>query len=157
MALMVYRTCCKVEDLDNNTKSKMVMNIVIDAFIGLVPFLGDIADALWRCNTKNAIELEKFLIKKGQRAQKLAIEQGHGTTQQPILNDQPGRTNMDYHGGDTALDAPPQYEVATGDRKVGSKPVLTKPQPAKTTDGSRGGWLGAFKGGRTQERDVERG
>lgn len=157
MALMVYRTCCKIEDLDNNTKSKMVMNIVIDAFIGLVPFLGDIADALWRCNTKNAIELEKFLIKKGQRAQKLAIEQGHGTTQQPIYNDQPGRTNMAYHAGDSALDAPPQYEVATGDRKVSSKPMLTKPLPAKTTDGSKGGWLGGFKSGRTQERDVERG
>lgn len=157
MALMVYRTCCKVEDLDNNTKSKMVMNIVIDAFIGLVPFLGDIADALWRCNTKNAIELEKFLIKKGQRAKKLAMDQGNGATQPPILNDQPGRTNMAYPGGDSALDAPPQYEVATGDRKAGSKTILTKPQAARTTNGGKGGWLGGFKSGRTQERDVERG
>ena len=157
MALMVYRTCCKVEDLDKNTKSKMVMNIIIDAFIGLVPFLGDVADALWRCNTKNAIELEKFLVKKGQRAKQAALEQRTGTTQHPMVADQPGRTHMAYQGGDSAEDAPPQYEVASADRKVGSKPILTKPQPVKTTDGSKGGWFGGFKTGRTQERDVERG
>ncbi|KAA6408608.1 MAG: PH domain-containing [Lasallia pustulata] len=120
MALMVYRTCCKVEDLDNNTKSKMVMNIVIDAFIGLVPVLGDFADALWRCNTKNAIELEKFLTKKGQRAKQAAIKQGNGGTQQPMFVDQPGRANMAYPGGDGALDAPPRYE-ASGDGLIPSQ------------------------------------
>ena len=155
MALMVYRTCCKVEDLDNNTKSKMVMNIAIDAFIGLVPVLGDFADALWRCNTKNAIELEKFLIKKGQRAKQAAIKQGNGGTQQPISVDQPGRANTAYPGGDGALDAPPRYE-ASGDGSIGSKAVLTRPELAKTSDGNRGGWFAGFKSGRAQERDVER-
>ena len=157
MALMVYRTCCKIDDLDKNTKSKMMINIIIDGFIGLVPFLGDFADALWRCNTKNAIELEKFLIKKGERAKKAALEQRSGIAQQPVFVDQPGRTNMAYPGRESGLDAPPQYQVASGDRKVGSKPILTKSQPAKTTDGTRGGWFGGFKSGRNQERDVERG
>lgn len=45
MAMMVLRTCEQVEGgLPSSVKSKMMMNIVLDFGIGLVPFLGDIAD-----------------------------------------------------------------------------------------------------------------
>jgi hypothetical protein len=45
MAIMVLRTCEQVEGgLPANVKSKMMMNIVLDFGIGLIPFLGDIAD-----------------------------------------------------------------------------------------------------------------
>jgi hypothetical protein len=49
-----------------DVKSKMMFNIVLDFAVGLVPFLGDIADAVFRANTRNAVELEKYLRKKGQ-------------------------------------------------------------------------------------------
>ncbi|OBT54552.1 hypothetical protein VE04_05718 [Pseudogymnoascus sp. 24MN13] len=46
MAMMVYRTCQQVEGgLPAAVQSQMVFNIVIDFFIGLVPFIGDLADA----------------------------------------------------------------------------------------------------------------
>lgn len=45
MAMMVLRTCQQVEGgLPAAVKSKMMFNIVLDFGIGLVPFLGDIAD-----------------------------------------------------------------------------------------------------------------
>jgi hypothetical protein len=45
MAMMVYRTCQQVEGgLPVAVRSQMMFNIVIDFFIGLVPFLGDMAD-----------------------------------------------------------------------------------------------------------------
>jgi len=45
MAVMVLRTCEQVEGgLPADVKSKMMFNIVVDFAIGLVPFLGDIAD-----------------------------------------------------------------------------------------------------------------
>jgi hypothetical protein len=45
MAMMVLRTCQQVEGgLPNEIKAKMLFNIVLDFGIGLVPFLGDIAD-----------------------------------------------------------------------------------------------------------------
>lgn len=40
-------------------------NIVIDFVIGLVPFVGDLADAAYKCNTRNAVLLEKYLRERG--------------------------------------------------------------------------------------------
>lgn len=50
MAMMVYRTCQQVEGgLPAAVQSQMVFNIVVDFFIGLVPFVGDLADGkLWQ-------------------------------------------------------------------------------------------------------------
>jgi hypothetical protein len=45
MAIMVLRTCQQVEGgLPAEVTSKMYFNIILDFGIGLVPFLGDIAD-----------------------------------------------------------------------------------------------------------------
>jgi len=45
MAIMVLRTCEQVEGgLPADVRAKMYVNIVLDFGIGLVPFLGDIAD-----------------------------------------------------------------------------------------------------------------
>jgi hypothetical protein len=46
---------------------QMIMNILFDFVIGLVPFVGDIADAAYKCNTRNAIILEKYLRSKGAK------------------------------------------------------------------------------------------
>ncbi|KAF4627412.1 hypothetical protein G7Y89_g10742 [Cudoniella acicularis] len=66
MAFMVLRTCCQVEGgLPMDVQLKMGLNILLDFVVGLIPFLGDIIDALFRANTRNAVELEKFLRKRG--------------------------------------------------------------------------------------------
>ncbi|KAK5988798.1 hypothetical protein PT974_10289 [Cladobotryum mycophilum] len=68
MALMVFRTCCQVEGgLPASLKFWMLINIVVDFFIGLVPFLGDLADAVFRANTRNATLLEQHLREKGKK------------------------------------------------------------------------------------------
>ena len=67
MALMVFKTCQQVEGgLSSRVKSKMMFNIIVDFSVGLVPFLGDVADAFWKANTKNALLLERFLIEKAK-------------------------------------------------------------------------------------------
>ncbi len=49
MAIMVLRTCQQVEGgLPADVTSKMYFNIILDFGIGLVPFLGDVADG--ECN-----------------------------------------------------------------------------------------------------------
>lgn len=68
LSLMVLRTCCKIEDgLPSGVRMQMILNIIIDFAIGLVPFAGDIADAMFRCNTKNAVLLEEHLRQKGRK------------------------------------------------------------------------------------------
>ena len=57
MAMMVIHTCKQVEGgLPSNVLSKMYFNVVVDFVVGLVPFIGDVADAAFRANTKNAAE-----------------------------------------------------------------------------------------------------
>jgi hypothetical protein len=43
----------------------MYTNLMIDFVIGLIPVLGDFADAIFKCNTRNNILLEKFLRERG--------------------------------------------------------------------------------------------
>lgn len=64
-ALLVYRKCCSIEGgLDSTLKMRMMINIIIDFAVGLVPFVGDLADAAFKCNTKNLRLLEVALDKK---------------------------------------------------------------------------------------------
>lgn len=45
---MLVRKAAKIEGgLPNAIKSKMLVNIVLDFGLGLVPFLGDIADSIF--------------------------------------------------------------------------------------------------------------
>jgi len=154
MAMMVLRTCQQVEGgLPASVKSKMMFNIVLDFGIGLVPFLGDIADALFRANTRNAVELEKYLRQKGAQALKA---QGQRT---PPL-DPTDPEEFDRHTRDE-LGPPPQYTVATQGNQTthnggGGSGYSTQapPQPPRrepaATKGS--GWLG-----RSRQQDLEHG
>ncbi len=71
MAFMVLRTCQQVEGgLPASVSMKMYINIILDFGIGLVPSVGDIGDAIFWANTRNAAVLEKFLQQKGAAALK---------------------------------------------------------------------------------------
>jgi len=67
LALMVYRTCCSVKpELPTSVKTRMQINVLIDFVVGLIPFVGDLADAAYKCNTRNVVLLEKELRARGQ-------------------------------------------------------------------------------------------
>ena len=64
-ALVVFKKCCEVEGgLSSSIKMRMIINILADFLVGLVPFLGDLADAAFKCNTRNLRLLEVTLDKK---------------------------------------------------------------------------------------------
>lgn len=65
MALMVVQTCQKIDGgLPATLRARMMFNVMLDFGLGLVPFVGDIADAIFRANTRNAWLLETYLTKK---------------------------------------------------------------------------------------------
>lgn len=69
MALMVFKTCCKVEGgLPNSIKLQMMFNIVFDFLVGLVPFIGDVADAAFKANTRNALLLEAISVRRARKS-----------------------------------------------------------------------------------------
>ena len=45
----------------------MYTNLIIDFGIGLIPILGDFADAWFKCNTRNNILLERYLRERGAK------------------------------------------------------------------------------------------
>lgn len=64
---LVFRKASQIEGgLPPALKSRMLLNIVMDFAVGLVPFLGDIADAVFKANSRNAWLLEEYLVKKAQ-------------------------------------------------------------------------------------------
>jgi len=114
LAYMVYRTCCSVEpELPSSLKMRMVFNMAVDFGIGLVPFVGDIADALYKCNTRNVVLLEKELRDRGQKRIK-------GTPQanaaDPSLPDE-----FDYQHEERLMNAqngpPPKYTSQRDNRR----------------------------------------
>ena len=140
---MVMNTAMKVSPGKDRDKLRatMVMNIMIDFAVGLVPFLGDIADAFYKCNTKNAVALEKMLNKRvkasGMRAEVHTIEDEDDNHSQVYIEDT----------------SPPSYTAAHDGRNRTQAPVDVQ-HPAKTKSTTRGGW---FSGQREREADLEAG
>ncbi|KAJ4264757.1 hypothetical protein NW762_005000 [Fusarium torreyae] len=68
LALLVMKTCMKIDGgLPTSVKSKMMFNIIIDFIVGIVPFVGDVADAAFKANTRNAALLEAYLREEGRK------------------------------------------------------------------------------------------
>ncbi|CAK7218850.1 hypothetical protein SCUCBS95973_003623 [Sporothrix curviconia] len=75
LAYRVVLSCCHIDGgLPESLKYRMFFNIMLDFGIGLVPFVGDVADAIYRANTRNAWLLEEYLIKKAEAEQQLREE-----------------------------------------------------------------------------------
>jgi len=150
MAVMVLRTCQQVEGgLPASVKSKMMFNIIIDFAVGLVPFVGDIVDAVFRANTKNAILLEDHLREKGARTLKA---QGR-----PLPAVDPSDPDV-FDRQDSS--PPPEYATSpssrhdngasTSTRTAAHQQTRTQAAPAE----ERGGWFGF---GKKKQPDVESG
>lgn len=163
MAIMVLRTCQQVEGgLPNNVRSKMVFNIMVDFAVGLIPFLGDIADAVFRANTKNAIELEKYLRKKGaenlkaQGHQVPAVDPSDGDEYDRHMNEQhgppPGYTSTSSTRQGTQQQAGNGVNNGSSNRGGPAYPEQAR-VPEQRQGG--GGWFGF--GGKSKAHDVEHG
>ncbi|OJD25943.1 hypothetical protein ACJ73_02682 [Blastomyces percursus] len=140
MALMVVNTCNKIEGgLPAGLRMRMHFNIVIDFFVGLIPFIGDLADAIYKCNTRNAVLLEKLLKERGEENLK--------RTGLPLH--EPARIDTSHDGQPTTEGSGPKTSPSRNDSP-------TRPQPARvhTDKSSRNP---APSAGRRREPDIEMG
>ncbi|KAI9023721.1 hypothetical protein CLU79DRAFT_747882 [Phycomyces nitens] len=71
LAFQLVEMCMRA-GLPKSILSQMMFNIGIDFAIGLVPIVGDILDIFYKCNTRNAILLERYLLQR--RQEELACE-----------------------------------------------------------------------------------
>lgn len=137
--MSVIKTASSVSGgLDDGVRNKMVLNLVLDVLIGLTPILGDFADTLFRCNTRNAALLEKMLITR-------VNENHHAARDAEKIAGPPTRGHTytnGYHDPEPVSDLPPRYD----ERHAGVHRRLQVKAPqdsAKTIQASRGGsgWL----------------
>lgn len=145
---------CTAMQISNFSKSmilRMSVNIFIDFLVGLIPFLGDLADVFYKCNTKNAILLEKVLTARAIKARE-ALEKNNGQT-----------TNLDVmelHISQTP-EAPilPMYHDPASNGHSENSTTLTLPEQVRTKEGSTKGrpWLSWYGQVDKRHRDEERG
>lgn len=157
LAMMVVRDCDKVDGgLPNSLRSQMLMNVVLDFVIGLVPFIGDLADAIYKCNTRNAILLEKHLRNKSKKASKARAKRGH--EQEPIDLSLP--EHFDRYEEGTLPDPPGYIEdpepepMPSGNNAESHRP--SEPQPSHPPRSSRreNDW---YSGRKQRPGDLESG
>ncbi|KAI9840409.1 MAG: hypothetical protein M1837_001622 [Sclerophora amabilis] len=165
MAVMVIRSCETIEGgLPASLRTKMYLNVALDFVIGLIPFAGDLVDALYRCNTRNAIALEEYLR---DEARKQSKQQG----QRPALVDPSLPEEFDRASEEEVDFAPPLYETRPPARET---PVMNEqqypmaPQGGTTRDKDRTrksrkqkergrSWFGDSGARRDRQPDLEMG
>lgn len=163
MALIVVKTCMQVEGgLPMAIKSKMMFNIAFDFLVGLVPFVGDVCDALFRANTRNAALLEAYLREEGKKnlrksGQPLpAIDPSDPeefdrlqTTDTP-----PEYTSVAPEPAVPMTDVPSRHDDNPHDNRHDNRHerVPTEPEPARVRENR--GW---FSRSKARPQDVETG
>ncbi|WPH01871.1 Hypothetical protein R9X50_00472500 [Acrodontium crateriforme] len=167
LALMVFRKCCSVEGgLDNTIKLRMMINIIIDFAVGLVPFIGDIADAAFKCNTKNLRLLEVALDKK-YRPQSARPDERNMVGLDKSKRAQNRKSGIYHHQDPPPATVFEDFSDEEQDRRQfmreqDNSARVSQPRPVATTNAppsgstrqNQGGWFSGKKSGR-QGRDVE--
>ncbi|RYP47867.1 hypothetical protein DL768_006128 [Monosporascus sp. mg162] len=160
LALMVIRTAKQVEGgLPFRVKVRMYALALVDFIVGLIPFVGDIADAIFKSNNRNTIALEAYLRDKGiKNLQERGLpipdvdpsdpdDRLHASSRPEYTSRQRSRTEAMSAG-----------TTQNTESSFGSQPP--RPSQARVRDdrrgGSSGGWYGRFSG-RSRPTDVETG
>lgn len=120
MAYLVVRSCCAVDGgLPTAILSRMYFNIALDFGIGLVPFLGDVADALFRANTRNAWILEEYLTQKAAEERKRGHIEGHERVSSSRQGSRQGSRQSSPQSGRSGRPSPPPRPQAAVTRGHG--------------------------------------
>ncbi|MCJ1478823.1 hypothetical protein MMC13_007507 [Lambiella insularis] len=167
MALWVYYLCDRIEGgLDKTYKKKMAFNMTVDLAGGFIPVLGDLFDAIYKCNSKNAEELEKqlydrycpeWLSRKKGSTSRLASRQNNGVV---VDSQATSTTNINHpvQYEEYELGPPPRY--ATRQDIVDDAPLSEpgRPAPAKLgkQNNASGGWFSKIMGKRDQKIQEKR-
>ncbi|KAL7626308.1 hypothetical protein AAE478_003080 [Parahypoxylon ruwenzoriense] len=166
LALMVVRTAKQVEGgLPFSVWVWMYIMVILDFVAGLVPFVGDIADAAILANTRNAVALENHLRKKGQknlRASKLPmpdVDPSDPAEFDRFYAESPEHaSSQSTRQGQTFQVHPPQTSGVAPAKSQPSQP--SQPAQARVHDDRQSGSGGGFFGRgsrRSRPADVEMG
>ncbi|KAI5357879.1 hypothetical protein Slin14017_G118920 [Septoria linicola] len=155
MALLIVKKCMKVSGgLGNALLVRMLINIAIDFLVGLIPFVGDLADAAFKCNTKNLRLLEEHLDTKYKPNSLKRDERDFAGV------DRETRRSNRKSGIYMPNDPPPATAFDDSDseedrRRYNREPASTvqEPRATRAPEDRRGGDRGGFFSGSKSNRD----
>ncbi|KAI0969295.1 hypothetical protein F4678DRAFT_439954 [Xylaria arbuscula] len=145
LGLLVVRTAKKVEGgLPADVLLGMYFWLFVDLIIGLVPFVGDLADAVVLANTRNAAALETHLRKKGKKnlrasgqpiptsdpSDPVEFDRLHANSESPGAS-RPSRANKEHANKSSSQHAPQTSGVAS------TQPPPSQVAPARVNDGQQ--------------------
>lgn len=132
MALMLVKSAQKIDGgLPATLKARMMFNVMLDFGLGLIPILGDIADAVFRANTRNAWLLEMYLTKKME-----AERVGHVSDPElGTLTVPPGKQQTGNHYQAIQQEGHQQHRVLQPEPAR----VHARPEPVRVQPGTRFG------------------
>lgn len=160
-ALSLWKTANKVDGgLDTTTSMQMLFNIAVDFLLGITPILGDLLDAAFKCNTKNARLLEVYLDKKHR-------PRNMGRDERDLVNVDKERRKKNRQSGIYPRNDPPpattfeDFSDEEQDRqdfiREGNTAHVQAPQRAAAPQNKRsGGWLDSLRGKQQRPDEVAR-
>lgn len=81
IGLYIVKSCNKIDGgLPKTLSGRMMWNLMVDFGIGLIPFVGDLADAFYRANTRNAWLLDAYLTEKANALKAGKVQADDGST-----------------------------------------------------------------------------
>lgn len=125
----------------------MYFSVLVDFVVGLVPIIGDLGDAAYKANTKNAARLEQHLREKGKISLRTA-----GQAIPELDPSDPDQFEHFQESGVAPAAATPAGQPMPNIRHGNGQPEI--PAPAVTKSGR--GFFGSLRKSRP-EADVERG
>ncbi|KAI1437750.1 hypothetical protein GGR50DRAFT_692016 [Xylaria sp. CBS 124048] len=159
LGLLVINTAKQVEGgLPFNLRLSMYFWLLVDLLIGLVPFVGDVADALVLANTRNAAALEAHLREKGRknlRSSGLPIPASDPSDPAEfdrLQSGSPGTSRLPLDDGPSQSQHTPHTSGVTSGQ--------SEPAPARVHDNQRGRssrGLFSFGSKKSKLTDVEAG
>ncbi|KAJ4314399.1 hypothetical protein N0V84_008919 [Fusarium piperis] len=160
MALLVFKTCMQIDGgLPTSVKARMLANIIFDFGIGIIPFIGDLADAAFRANTRNAALLEAHLREQGKENLRKSgkplpavdpSDPEHFDRLQ--MQDPPEYVSSPPSRHESMSDRPPRSREGREGREGRHSRHPSQPEPARVREGR-----GFFGRSRSRPHDVEMG
>ncbi|KAK2069307.1 hypothetical protein P8C59_003898 [Phyllachora maydis] len=132
MAWMLMRKADKIDGgLPPALRARMLFNIVLDFCLGLVPLLGDLADAVFRANTRNAWLLEAYLVKKAEAEAEGDLpppsSQGEALLRQKGSAKTESNTAGGFFGLGRRKNADEEMDVGTASNRTGGRGTAGNP------------------------------
>ncbi|KAI1365196.1 hypothetical protein F5Y08DRAFT_304714 [Xylaria arbuscula] len=167
LGLLVIRTAKQIEGgLPFGLKLSMYFWLIVDLIIGLIPFIGDIADALVLANTRNAAALEEHLRQKGKKNLRASGQPIPATDpSDPIEFDRlhsesAGKSRTAHAGRNPANQSSSQPAPQTSGVTSTQPPPVSQPTSARVREDRRGRSSRSFFGfgsQRSRPADIETG